>query len=83
MELKARKSKLEMILFTLIAVILYAVADGIVKALEKRKGELLNNRSLIFFAIITILALVTFNLLQIYGPEFGLFPSEPVQKTTP
>ncbi|RLA03946.1 MAG: hypothetical protein DRQ47_04220 [Gammaproteobacteria bacterium] len=69
---------MEIVLFTLVAVILYSVTDNIVKAIEKRKGGLLENRSMIFFAIITVLALITFNLLQTYGPELGLLPNATV-----
>jgi hypothetical protein len=66
---------LEILLFTLVAIILYLVSDGIVKAIEKQKGELLENRSIIFFIIIFVLAVVTFNLLQTYGPGLGLLPN--------
>lgn len=71
---------MEILLFTLVGAILYVTADGIVKAIEKRKGELLKNRSIVFFGIITLLALVTFNLLQRFGPELGLLPSVPVDE---
>ncbi|MCP3674128.1 MAG: TssN family type VI secretion system protein [Gammaproteobacteria bacterium] len=65
---------MEILLFTLVAIILYQVADGLLKAIEKRKGKLLENRSLIFFVIITVLALASFNLLQKFGPSLGLLP---------
>ena len=73
---------MEILLFTLVAIILYLVSDGIVKAIEKRKGELLKNRSLIFFAIIFVLAITTFYLLQTYGPGLGLLP-QPVVTESP
>jgi len=73
---------LEIVLFTLVAIVLYQVSDSILKAIEKRKGNLLENRSLVFFVIITVLALGTFNLLQIYGPELGLLP-EPTPVESP
>jgi len=66
---------LEIILFTTVAIVLYVVSDNIVKAIEKRRGELLPNRSVIFFAIIAVLATISFNLLQTYGPQLGLLPS--------
>lgn len=65
---------MEIILFTLVAIILYQSADGLLKYIEKRKGKTLENRSLIFFVIITVLALTTFNLLQVFGPDLGLLP---------
>ena len=74
---------MEILLFTLVAIILYLVADSIVKAIEKRKGKLLENRSIIFFVIISVLALTTFNLLQEYGPGLGLLPDAPVEETSP
>lgn len=70
---------MEVVLFTVVAIALYVISDSIIKAIEKRKGEILQNRSIIFFAIITILALITFNLLQTYGPGLGLLP-EPAQQ---
>jgi len=74
---------LEIILFTLVAIILYQVADGLLKTIEKRKGKALENRSLIFFVIITVLALTTFNLLQTFGPSLGLLPeTAPAEITT-
>ena len=66
---------MEIILFTTVAIVLYVVSDNIVKAIEKRRGELLPNRSVIFFAIIAVLATISFNLLQTYGPQLGLLPS--------
>jgi len=71
---------LEIILFTLVAAMLYVVADGIVKAIEKRQGKLLKNRSIVFFGIITVMALITFNLLQVFGPGLGLLPSSPAEE---
>ena len=66
---------MEVLLFTLVAIILYLVSDGLVKAIEKQKGELLENRSIIFFIIIFTLAVTTFYLLQTYGPGLGLLPN--------
>jgi len=74
---------LEILLFTATAMVLYVVSDGIVKAIEKRKGALLPNRSIIFFAIIVVLSTITFNLMQTYGPELGLLPSPPAQEPAP
>ena len=71
---------MEIVLFTLVAIILYLVSDSILKAIEKRKGKVLENRSLIFFVIITVLALITFNILQVYGPELGLLPNQAVEE---
>lgn len=71
---------MEILLFTATAIVLYVVSDGIVKAIEKRNGKLLKNRSIIFFAIIAVLSTVTFNLIQNYGPQLGLLPTPPIQE---
>ncbi len=71
---------MQIILFTLVAAALYVVSDSIVKAIEKHRGEVLQNRSIIFFIIIMTLALVTFNLIETYGPEIGLLPEPTVQQ---
>ncbi|MCP4411007.1 MAG: hypothetical protein GY808_00300 [Gammaproteobacteria bacterium] len=73
---------MQIILFTLVAAALYVVSDSIVKAIEKHRGEVLPNRSIIFFIIIMTLALVTFNLIETYGPEVGLLPEPNVQQET-
>ena len=71
---------MEILLFTLVAIILYLVSDSIVKAIEKRKGAVLENRSIYFFIIITVLAVITFNLIQKFGPGLGLLPEPAVQQ---
>ncbi len=72
---------MEILLFTMVGIILYVTSDAIVKAIEKKRGELLPNRSVIFFGIILVMSVVTFNLLKAYGPQLGLLPaSEPAQE---
>ena len=55
---------MQIVLFTVLAVVLYLVSDRILDALERRAGRRFDNRSLIFFAILLALALVTFGLVQ-------------------
>lgn len=55
---------MEMIYYTLAAVVLYAVSDWILNQIEIRRGERFENRSLIFFVIILALALALFSLIQ-------------------
>lgn len=55
---------MEIVLFTLVAAALYFGTDGLLKYLEARRGQRFQQRSLIFFAIILVLALVTFEVLQ-------------------
>ena len=54
---------MEILLFTLNAIIIYLIADWIIRALEKRKGQVLKNRQIVFFVVFLALALISFNLL--------------------
>jgi hypothetical protein len=56
---------MEILLFTLNAIIIYLLADGSIRAIEKRKGEVLKNRQAVFFVIFLAFALISFNLLPI------------------
>jgi hypothetical protein len=53
-----------MIWFTLVAVALYLVSDWLLERVEVAVGKRLEHRSLIFFAILLSLALVTFSIIQ-------------------
>ena len=57
-----------MIYFTVAAVLLYLLSDWILNQIEIRRGERLENRSLIFFAIILVLSVALFNLIQRLQP---------------
>ena len=50
--------------FTIVAIILYLVSDWILERIEVSLGKRLEHRSLVFFAILLSLALVTFSLIQ-------------------
>ena len=50
--------------FTLVAVILYVVSDWLLERVEVSLGKRLEHRSLIFFAILLTLAVVTFAVIQ-------------------
>jgi len=50
--------------FTLTAIALYLVSDWLLERLESAMGKRLEYRSLIFFAILLSLALVTFSIIQ-------------------
>jgi len=58
---------MEVIYFTLVAVLLYLVADRALRAIESAAGHTLEYRSVIFFAILLTLALGTFALLRRLG----------------
>ena len=52
------------IVFTLTAIVLYLAADRILDFVERRRGERLPQRGVVFFVILLVLALVTFSVLQ-------------------
>lgn len=55
---------MEIVIFTLNAIVIYLVADWIVRLIESKRGEVLKHRQIVFFAIFLSLALTTFQLLQ-------------------
>ena len=55
---------LEILVFTLNAIVIYLLADWILKQIEARRGEVLKSRQAVFFVIILVLALVSFQVLQ-------------------
>lgn len=60
---------MELVYFTLVAVALYVVSDRIVNLIERRRGERLEHRSLVFFAIIFVLSVLSFNVIQRFAGE--------------
>jgi len=62
---------MEILLFTLNAIIIYLLADWIVRSLEKRKGQALKNRQVVFFVIFLALALISFNVLPMLLTSFN------------
>jgi hypothetical protein len=57
---------LEIVYFTLVAVLLYLLSNWILERIEIAAGRRFENRSLLFFAILLTLALVSFSLIQAY-----------------
>lgn len=55
---------MEILLFTLNAIVIYLVADRIVRTIEAKRGEALKQRQVVFFVVFLVLALVTFRILQ-------------------
>lgn len=55
---------MDILIFTLNAIVIYLVSDHIVRALERRRGSPLEHRQAVFFVIFLVLALVTFQILQ-------------------
>lgn len=56
---------MEILYFTTIAVGLYAISDAALNYVERSRGARFEHRQLIFFCIILVLALVTFQALEI------------------
>ncbi len=54
----------EIILFTLNAVVVYLVADWLVRLIERRRGAVMKQRQVVFFFIFLLLALASFQVLQ-------------------
>jgi len=54
---------MDIVYFTITAAVLYLLSDRILLMIEARAGRRLEQRSLIFFAILLCLALVSFNLI--------------------
>ncbi len=54
----------EIVYFTLVGIGLYFASDWILDRIETMRGSRLENRSIIFFAIILVLALVSFQLIS-------------------
>lgn len=59
---------MQILLFTALAVVLYLVADRALNAIELRAGRRFEHRSLIFFAILLVLALAAFSAVQHFAP---------------
>ncbi len=55
---------MEIVVFTLNAIVVYFLADWILRAMEQKKGAVLKNRQIIFFVIFLSLALISFNTLK-------------------
>ncbi len=53
-----------LIAYTVAGLALYFVSDWILNQIEIRRGERFENRSLIFFGIILLLALILFQSVQ-------------------
>ena len=60
---------MQILLFTALAVVLYLVADRALNAIELRAGRRFEYRSLIFFAILMVLALAAFSVVQHFAPS--------------
>jgi hypothetical protein len=55
---------LEIVVFTLNAIVVYLVADRLLLFIEKRRGSPLKQRQIVFMGIFLVLILISFELLQ-------------------
>ncbi len=57
---------MEVVYFTLVGIVLYLASDWILQRVEIAAGRRLEHRTLIFFALLLTLALVSFSLIRWY-----------------
>ena len=55
---------MDLVVFAINAVVIYLLADWIVRLLEKRQGRLMAQRPVVFFVVFLLLALMSFSLIQ-------------------
>ena len=56
---------MQILIFTLNAILVYLFSDWLVRQIEKRRGEALKQRQIVFFVIFLVLALASFELLNV------------------
>lgn len=54
---------MEIVYYTLTGIALYFASDWLLDRIERARGTRFENRSIIFFAIILVLALVSFQII--------------------
>lgn len=57
---------MEIILFTLVAICLYLFSDWLLQQIEIKRGRRFKSRTVIFFLIIMVLSIFSFNLLKAF-----------------
>ena len=55
---------MQVLYFTLVAIVLYFASDWVLDRIETARGKRFEHRSLIFFGILLSLALVSFEVIQ-------------------
>ena len=55
---------MEVIYYTVVAASLYFMSDWILDRIEVSRGERFKNRSIIFFCIILVLAIISFGFMK-------------------
>jgi hypothetical protein len=59
---------MEAVYFTATAIVLYVASDALLDQVERRLGRRLQYRSVVFFGILATLAVVSFTILERFGP---------------
>jgi hypothetical protein len=54
----------DLILFSLNAIVVYLLADWILRLVERKRGAVIKQRQIVFFVIFLALALLSFSLLR-------------------
>jgi len=57
---------MEIVYFTIVAILLYLLADWILRRVEAYLGRVLEQRTVVFFVILANLALVSFAAIRAY-----------------
>ena len=57
---------MEIVVFTLNAIVVYLLADWIIRVMERKKGGALKYRQVVFFVIFLSLALISFNVFKTF-----------------
>jgi len=57
---------MQIVYYTVAGIVLYLAADWILRAIERRRGSVLEYRTLIFFFILLALALLSFQAIQYF-----------------
>jgi hypothetical protein len=58
----------EILVFTLVGIVVYFAADRLLVTIETRRGKRFENRQVIYFIIVLVLALTLFEVIDRYGP---------------
>ena len=56
---------MEAVYFTLVAIGLYFFSDWLLERIERLRGKSFEQRSIIFFVIIAVLAVISFQVIQL------------------
>jgi hypothetical protein len=73
---------MEILYFTAVAIGLYFFSDWLLDQIERARGRRFENRQLVFFVIILVLALGTFQLMGALLRPAGPSPEAPPPGTT-